>query len=462
MVIPRIYLRFFVVFGLWLGVMSMAPVAYAGLSLSINPIDGGSGIRFDRIVPGLNNAKQLQIRVNSTAGGNKYQVFQRVSEPITNEKGQALNLSAVAIASLSNSNTSGALYLQNADHLSFNEQLIYSSGQGGESDMFTLVYNVSPDLINGSGNVRGRVIFTVRSQGGPDQAESVVDFSLENVEQLKVSVVGGHDPKSVRMKDTDNKLETADYVKVAFSNNSSENIRCDQELVSVLTNESSGEELPLDVIKVAVQGASSNIRLGDGSLARLRTMLYSGNANQDEFRVYFLVDSAKAQEANTGTYKGQLKYTVDTGSNHQEFNIDIELNVQPVFTLDFTLPPEGISFGHVLASSPAQEKQVVVSVHSNLHKPYQVSQNLSSLMTNEKGKEFDKKYFTFKVDLGSTAKGRTSNVDFTSVDVGESPIYYSDARGSSATFTVTYQLKGYFDMHPGSFTAPLKFSLNQN
>jgi hypothetical protein len=115
----------------------------------------------------------------------------------------------------------------------------------------------------------------------------------------------------------------------------------------------------------------------------------------------------------------------------------------------------------VLATSPAQQKQVQVVVRTNLHKPYQVMQNMSSLMTNKQGKEFKKEHFTFKVDL-KEQKGRTRYTDFSPVETGEYPVYMSDSQGSSAAFIVMYQLQGYFDMSSGDFVAPLRFSLNQN
>lgn len=436
------------------------PSAQAALSLSITPIDGGSGIRFDRVVPGLQNTKQLQIRISSNTG-KKYQVFQRVFEPITNEKGQQLNLASVATATLPGSNSAGTLYLQNADHLSYSEQLIYTSGQGGESDSFGIAYSVSPESIGMSGNFRGRIVFTVRSLGEADQTESTVDFFLENTAQLKVSVAGDHDLRRIRIKDTDTSEERADFVRISFTNNGGSEIKFYQEVMAPLTNDA-GIELPADAIKLSVQGGNGpNIRLSRNSLSRSRSLLYAGNINEDDFAVYFLVDPQVIQKADAGTYTGQVKYSVESDSGHQEFVLDVECKVEPLFTMDVTVPPEGINFGHVLASSPAQEKQVLITVKSNLHKPYQIVQNMVSPMTNEHGKEFDSKYFMFKVDL-SGQKGYTKYADFSPVAAGDYPIYSSNAHGDPVSFTVTYQLKGYFSMDPGNFVAPLKFSLDQN
>lgn len=437
---------------------SLTEPVHAALSLSVNPLDGGTGIRFERVLPGMRNMKQVQLRITSTEG-RRYQVFQRVYEPIVNERGQALDLAAIESAALPNSNASGTLYMQNGERLGYGEQLIYSSGQTGESDAFAIAYAAIPGAIGSSGHYRGRVVYTVRAQGAADQDEVIVDFSLESAVEFKIAVQGGRDPKRIRIKDTDDQEQGADFVKVSFSENGSEDIKIYQEYVSPLTNEQ-GTELAPEAIKTSLQGNGQYLRSAE--LSRSRVLIYNGRTPQDEFLVYFLTDPVLIQDADAGFYKGQLRYIVETSSDRREFLVDVECEIKPVFTVQVTLPPEGLSFGHILPSSPAQEKQVLVTVRSNLRKPYQVVQHMTSVMINQAGKEFDKKYFTFSVNLDAQQKGRTNYREPASVEVGEYPIYYSDAQGSSVTFTVNYQLKGYFDMSSGNFVAPLKFSLNQN
>ena len=126
-----------------------------------------------------------------------------------------------------------------------------------------------------------------------------------------------------------------------------------------------------------------------------------------------------------------------------------------------TTPPGGVSFSNVLPNSPPQDKAVVVTVLSNLHKPYQVFEDLQTSMTNQQGKEFDNKYFTLQVEIPSGQKGQTDFTEFSPMKTGEYPVFSSDSRGSGATFTVVYRLQGYGQMSPGNFLAPIRFSLNQ-
>jgi len=453
------FLKFLVVLSaLCYGLTGWTESSYAAVSLSVTPIQGGSGIRFDRVLPGMRNTQEVRIRVSSN-GDKQFQVYQRVQEPITNQKGQSLNLSAVEMASLPNSNTSGTLYLQNVDHLSYSDQLVYTSGAGGESDSFTIAYNAVPERLNDSGSFRGRVVFTVRTLGG-EQSESLVDFYLENEAQLKTTIEGSRDRAVVHIKNEEQ--SRSEFIHFSFSGNGSREINIIQEVVSFLSNEM-GEDLPADLITLNLQGTNTaNLRTGETGISRSKTLLYSGNADADEFGLYFKVDAEKAKQVNAGIYKGQIKYTIEAGGSRQEVVMNVEYEVPPIFTIDVTLPPEGVLFGRVLPTSPAQERQVAVVINTNIHKPYQVSQNMASLMTNEKGKEFDKKYFTFQVDLSKTQKGRTPFAEDAPVDAGDYPIYYSDAKGSPVTFYVNYKLRSYPEMDSGNFVAPIKYTLNQN
>ena len=152
---------------------------------------------------------------------------------------------------------------------------------------------------------------------------------------------------------------------------------------------------------------------------------------------------------------------VETDQGRQEFPIEIQCDIPPVFTMNVTTPPGGVSFTHVLANSPPQDEEVLVTVLSNLHKPYQVLQDLQTSMTNQQGKEFDSKYFTIQVEIPPGQKGQTDFTEFSPIQTGEYPVFSSDSMGSGATFKVVYRLQGYDQMNAGNFSAPIRFSLNQ-
>ena len=165
-----------------------------------------------------------------------------------------------------------------------------------------------------------------------------------------------------------------------------------------------------------------------------RTLIYSSNKDEDNFVIYFLVNADQVQQQDAGSYTGKIKYIVETDQGKQEFPIDIQCDIPPVFSMNVTPPPGGVSFTHVLANSPPQEKEVMVTVLSNLHKPYQVLQDLQTNMTNKQGKEFDNKYFNIQVEIPSGQKGQTNFTEFSPVQTGEYPVFSSDAHGQRGHF----------------------------
>jgi hypothetical protein len=436
--------------------------AFAALNLSVVSVDGTNSLRLGRVQPGLDNKKELRVRVTSTDGV-QYQVFQRLVGPIVNEKGESLDNQAIETATRANSNSSGTLYLQNIDRLGFGEQLLYTSVQSGPSDQFETAYALRPDLLNTTGNFSGTIAFTVRPIGGGSQQQVLVNLFLESSADWKASVEGSRIPGRVRIKDTDTADKPSDFVKISFSGNLGQEVRIYQEADGLPQNEMA-EEVGRDVIQYSVAGNSTaDIRVSDvAALDRKRVLIYSGNKSQDELLLYFLMARDKVQDQNAGIYSGRIKYIIETDKGQETFPIDLECQIQPVFTMDVDLPIEGVSFSNILPTTPAVNKEIQVRVRSNLHKPYQVMQSLISPMVNEKGNEVNKEYFTVQVVVPAGQKGNTRQANFVSMETGEYPIFYSDNEGSSATFKVVYRLQGYSQMSAGNYAAPIRYSLNQN
>ncbi|MDE2222768.1 MAG: hypothetical protein KGK03_06830 [Candidatus Omnitrophica bacterium] len=434
---------------------------WAALSLSVSPVDGSNSLRFQSTYAAGENMKEVHIRVTST-NGERYQIFQRVLEPVINEKGEALNLQAIQTQTVPNSNIAGTLYLQNTDHVNMGDQLIYSSNPSGQSDSFVIGYSLDRSLIAGSGTFTGRLVFTVRSLSSGSNDQAVINLFVENPTSFKISVQGRHSPNFVHARSSDTSESTADAVNISFSGNAGQTIRIFQQADGMPQNEA-GQDLGAGVLQLDAEGQTDGLRAaGISTLKPGRTLIYSSNRSEDSFTVYFLADAAKAQQQDAGTYRGRVTYVVESGAGQQEFPINVQFDVPPVFTMNVTTPSAGgVNFPRVLAGAPPQDQEVVITVTSNLHKPYQVVQEMEANMTNPQGKEFNNKYFTLQVQIPEGQKGHSDYTEFSPVKTGEYPVFSSDAGGSGATFKVLYRLQGYSQMTPGSFMAPIRFSLDQ-
>ena len=439
----------------------LAPlVSFAAVSLTVNPADGSSSLKLEQAYLGLDYKKDVRLRITST-DGKRYQVFARVLDPMVNDKGESLDLHAVSLATVSNSNTSGTLYLQNENRLSMGELLLYSSAQNGESDSFTVSYALNPEVVKSSGNYLGRIVYTVRSSDGSDSQETLT-INVQVSPHWKANVSGGRNPSRIIVNDKDVTEKTADFVKIVFTGNTGGDIRVYQEVMMMPQN-ADGVELGPDGLIFYATGLGDGVKAQTVSpLTQNRSLLYQGHDSDGNVVVYYQLNPEKLSEQAPGTYTGRFKFTIEVDGAPQEFLIEVQCQIQPVFTIDVSVPSDGISFNHVIANSPAQEKEVVVTVHTNLRKPYQVTQNLQSLMTNERGNQIAQDYFTQKVELPLGSRAKTKFNDFAPVVPGELPVFVSDSKGSPAVFRIIYKLQGYQGMSAGSFNAPLQFSLNQN
>ncbi len=435
-------------------------LSFAAITLNVSPADGSSSLKLEQAYLGLDNKKDVRLRVTST-DGKRYQVFARLLEPMVNEKGESLDLHAVSLATVSNSNTSGTLYSQNEERLSMGEQMLYSSGQNGESDSFTIAYALNPNEVKTSGNYSGRMVYTARSSDGGD-SQATLTMNVQATPRWKATVGGSKSSDKIVINDKDVTEKTADYVKIAFSGNLGSEVRVYQQAVA-LPQSADGTELGSDGLMFYATGQAEGIKAQDVSvLTQSRSLLYQGTISDNAVLVYYQLNPKSLGDQAPGTYTGRLRFTIETEAGAQDYFIDVQCQIQPIFTIDVAVPTDGISFEHVIAKDPAQEKEVVVTVHTNLRKPYQVAQNLQTPMTNEKGLQISKDYFTQKVDLSQGSKGRTKYTDYLPVEAGEYPIFESDSRGGSSVFKITYKLQGYQGMSTGRFNAPIQYSLNQN
>jgi hypothetical protein len=433
-------------------------LGWADVSLSVTPVDGSSTLRLGT-VQANDNKQEIHIRVNSN--GSRYQVFERIAEPIMDNQGNTVNLQAVEAQTLPNSNSYGTLYLQNTSALSMGDQLLYSSSQSGQGDSFIVGYSVNQNLINAGGKFRGRMVFTVRGMGDASSDQATIDVFIETSPSLQVVVKGAHNPRRIRIKSSDTSEKSADYINISFSGNSGQEVRIYQEMEGMPQN-TSAQQLSNGVLQMDAQAQTEGLRIaGLSSLNPNRTLIYSSNKSEDNILLYFLVDADQIQKQAAGTYTGKIHYVVETDRAKQEFPIDLQCEVPPIFSINITPPVGGVNFSHLLPSSPPQDKEVTITVFSNLNRPYQVLQEFQTNMTNTQGKEFNNKYFTVQVAIPVGQKGQTNLTEFSPVRTGEYPIFSSDAAGSGATFEVIYRLQGYAQMDSGDFTAPVRFSLNQ-
>jgi len=433
--------------------------AQATANLSITPISGGSTLRFGRIDNLVEVNEEVRIRI-TTNEGKQYQVFQRMEAPLTNERSTTLDPHVMSVYTLSGSNGSGTLYAQNVEDLSYTDQLLYSSSTGGDSDSFTLSYIVNPEHIRGSGNYLGRIVYSLRVIGSPAQDSRELDVSLEAGGDIAIDVKGSLTNNSVSLIDGE-KVSGDAYVQISFEDNVGEQIEIYLDVIQPLQDEKFNELS--DAVYFQVSGGDNGAlrEYGELPLERKEVLIYSSQSSEDQMLVNFGFDKDVMQEKLAGRYKGTLRYTVKVGQAQEIFDINLDAEIQPVFKLEVDLLAQELSFDNLLPMSPPQLREVDVKVRSNLGKPFIVVQNVVSPMANEKGDEIPSDYFTMNSRLEDETTGKAGFSDFAPVVSGDVPVFFSDAQGSSAHFTMMYRLRPYPQMQAGNYTTSVRYSLGE-
>jgi hypothetical protein len=102
----------------------------------------------------------------------------------------------------------------------------------------------------------------------------------------------------------------------------------------------------------------------------------------------------------------------------------------------------------------------VVEVATNLGKPYQLSQKVESLLTSKEGKTISQENFLFyaeKITEGGVLK-QPSRVP---VEIGETALFVSDEKGSTAKFKIIYELTIPRDLTAGNYSSQITYSISE-
>lgn len=430
------------------------------LSLNANPFDGSSTLRFSHRSDGIDETEEVRLSVTGETGS-QYQIFQRLEDPLTNSAGESLDRSVIETSSLQGSNSFGTLYLQGIEKLGFSDQLVYTSSSNGAADSLTITYRLDPNLINRSGTFMGRIVYTLRPLGGEPQDEMNLNVLIETKGEFKVESESQHGTKRIALN-TKTEDEKESRIRLSFSDNFDGEMNVYQEILQMPVNEKK-EEFNKEVLQFFTANAEIGaLEFRDPTEIKLtKELLYKTDASADAFDVFFKLNSDVLSQQSAGNYVGKVRYTFETKSRTETLDVDLEIDIQPIFELKLEYPAGSVDFLNLMPNMPPQTKEVTVKVNSNLGKPYSVNQDILGALSNPKGDEIKKELFVYKIEIPETNTGRSAQDQLSPVKEGSSPIFYSDEKGRSAEFKVIYQLTPYRDMRPGNYSLPVKYSLSE-
>jgi len=436
--------------------------AWADFSLSVLPREGGNSLRFGRVQSGQVVNKEATIRITST-GTTKYQIEQRLLDPLMDEKGRRLNPQALQFYTVRGSNARGSLYQDTLQPIGSLKRVLYVSAANGASDSFSAFYTLDGRQINTSGNFFTRILYTLTPQEAGGTAKEVilnVYFNTQREFDISASTSLG---TSRRLDLSEDKGEYTGYIKLSAKGSLGQEYKITQNLQEPLKNEK-GQIIPSDACKFFLTAAKGESFYSSFSpLERKPLSVYSSNPSGegDEVVINFSINKKDLEGIASGRYQGLLVYSIDSGGTLiKRVPLNLELEIKPIFDIEvISESVGGLRFQGVKPESGPVQKEVIIKVNTNLNKPYGIVQKLNTPLVNKAGDTIPLEYFTFKQQLGSEQTGSVVSSSNIPLRLGDTTVFTSDAKGSPVEFAVIYSLQVPRDIKGGDYYTSLSFSL---
>ena len=433
---------------------------FADFNLTVTPREGGGNLNFGKTTVSSPPSREVEIRITAT-GGNQYQLYQRVIQPLTSSKGETLNPEVITSFTYRGSNNSGTLYQEQELPLSYADQLLYTSSPNGDSDSFQMIFTVNRDALEASGSFFGKILYTLQPLGGGSQVTIYLNVYVDASGDLKVEFDTSYSQNHLKLT-TENEKEHEGYISLSFINNPGEKIKIYQKIVD-LPKDDLNREIDEGVIDFYLSGDTKGELYckNPQALEIDKVLIYSSNQSEDNFFINFIFNKDNINTQSAGIYRGQINYLIEGTEVPKKFSLEFEIEVIPVFELEVETPPGGMIFPNLSPGDLPTVKEIILKVNTNMKKPYIVNQTLSSAVVSEEGKQISSDLFTMKAVLFEEYPGNVKITNFRSVPVGDIALFFSDDQGSQVKFKVTYKLQADYSILPGKYSAMVTYSLEQ-
>jgi len=408
----------------------------------------------------------VQLRVESDTGI-RYEVIQRVITPLENRESPGVFLGDhFVVRAVSGSNRFGSTRLASTDSPVRSEDVVYVSNPAGTADICSLIYSVvsSDDIVPGV--YAGRISFTVYPIGASQAAvtrvlEVQISVSRSASGSSAVGFVTPSGGKTITLKPSDPSMRGAD-VMVSMPGSSAKPFMLKQVLREPLVS-SEGEPMDKATITVSISPLQKGTAgVNNTVLSMTPQTVYTSSLTGESDRSCILTYRAQAQEDLTaGTYRSRIQYFLEEqGVQRLLDTFDVVLENERVFNL--IVRPQNqkytIEFRDLTPQQPVKRSEVVLEVKSNIARRYQVVQEIQSDLVNAEGKQIPDRFFTFYTE-GAASKGTVRDARPAEVKKGSTVLFISDARGSSDTFKIIYELKFPEGVSAGDYGSTVTYSL---
>lgn len=432
-------------------------------NLSYTLTEGG----YQLVLDSTNLYKGINLKIDSSISA-RYEVIQRIIQPLASRDnpGQVIQNNFV-VHGISGSNRFGNLRFSTGNMPVRSEDIIYVSDTAGSADSFSLVYGLANVENLQPGYYSGRISFTLNPIGsGQQQITKILEVYVSITDQgqakPRVEISTSSGSKYITLNSNKEKNHVSGDVLVKINSASKKQFSIIQFMPEPVESEEGNvidDETVNFIVKNTQKGSSTDkvTALSSGQ-QRIYTSGIDGSMDNYFVITYLLGDLSKQK---VGKYKSRIQYLwEEAGAQTKIDNLELIIDNERIF--DLIVSPQdqkyAIEFRDLKPLGQPKTSEVILEVKTNIAKPYQISQEVSSELVNKEGQQISSKYFTFHTE-SIDSKGNLKFNEKEEVKKGNIILFTSDNQGSPAKIKVVYELTVPLEIKAGDYSANVTYSL---
>jgi len=423
--------------------------------------EGGTRLELDAANP----YKGVQLTVTSTAA-TQYEIIQSLVRPLENRDNPSIVLNQnFVFRGLRGTNRFGNFRVPTNDTPVRSNEILYVSNSTGDQDTMTLVYGLVNIEDITPGYYQGQISFTLRPIGSARQEVTKYLYVYVTISQTsevkpRIEITTATGLKAITLNPKKDETKSADIlVKI---NGSFKKMFSILQFLPMPIESNDGSQLDCNIVSVTVKEAKKGLGTQNMPLSSQFQTLYTSSPNgeaDDAFIITYSLADLSGQKA--GRYTGRIQYFLDEmGTQTKLETLGLEIENERIF--DLSIIPQDqkgvIEFRNLKPRDPAKQNEVVIQINTNIAKQYQVSQKVSSDLTNKEGNIIPSEYFNLRTEDLDT-KGALKFPQKEPAHAGETVLFVSDAKGSADKFKVIYELTCPENLKAGDYSARITYSL---
>jgi hypothetical protein len=423
--------------------------------------EGGSRLELDA----TNAYKGVQLQVTSTVA-TQYQIIQNVVRPLENRDNPSILLEGnFVLRGLRGTNRFGNFRVPTNDTPVRSSEILYISDTVGDGDSITLVYGLTNIENITPGYYQGQISFTLRPIGSV-RAEVTkylylyVTISQSGQIKPSIEITTATGTKTIVLNPKKDETKSADIlVKI---NGSFKKMFSILQFLPMPIESNDGSQLDCNIVSLTVKEAKKGLGTQNMPLSSQFQTLYTSSPNgeaDDAFIITYSLADLSGQKADR--YTSRIQYLLEEmGTQTKLETLGLEIENERIF--DLSIIPQDqkgvIEFRNLKPRDPAKQNEVVIQINTNIARQYQVSQKVSSNLTNKEGNIIPSEYFNLRTEDLDT-KGTLKFPQDAPIQKGETVLFVSDAKGSADKFKVIYELTCPENLKAGDYSARITYSL---